>query len=337
MCRRNNQSGFALILVMWVMVLLITLGTEFALSMKTEVHTTRNFKEDAEAYYLARAGIQLASAEILPDSRFHSWTGEKGFLFGPSGKKGDDQIQPNPRQPAKPGESEETLEALEPPERTEIPLSKGLIEYSISDENGKININKATREVLSKALAANGMDPGSERDAIVDSILDWIDPDDRHRANGAESDYYRGLSPSYSAKNGPMDSLEELLKVKGMTPELFYGSEEYDPEEPGGEANAPGLARVFTVQAVSQFNPNTAERAALEIMYPENQVDEILEKKEERGWYNESTSTHFKIVATGTFEYSPTRRTIVALVEKQKKDDKPVLLTRYWNDNYIRR
>jgi type II secretory pathway component PulK len=46
---KNNESGIALILVLWVMVLLIALSTEFALSMKTEVNTTRNFKEDAES------------------------------------------------------------------------------------------------------------------------------------------------------------------------------------------------------------------------------------------------------------------------------------------------
>ena len=57
---KNNEKGIALILVLWIMVLLIALGTEFALSMKTEVNTTRNFKEDAEAYYLAKAGMSLA-------------------------------------------------------------------------------------------------------------------------------------------------------------------------------------------------------------------------------------------------------------------------------------
>ena len=341
---KNNESGIALILVLWVMVLLIALGTEFALSMKTEVNTTRNFKEDAETYYLAKAGMNLAEAEILSDAQFHSWTEEKGFVFGPvtsSDKEGDDKkpstVQPQVQavQPQTP--KEEELETPEPPQRTELPLGKGFIHYSIRDENGKININTASRDVLIKALAANGLSLGSDRDTIVDSILDWIDKDDRHRANGAESDYYKGLSPAYSAKNGPLDSLEELLKVRGVTPELFYGSEEYQSQESSDEKNAPGLARVFTTQRVSQFNPNTADRAVLEIMYPENQVDEILEKKEERGWYNQSKSTHFKIEATGTFEHSPTQHTIVAIIEKQQTGDKATLLTRYWNDNFIRR
>jgi len=330
---RNNESGIALILVLWVLVLLIALGTEFALSMKTEVNTTRNFKEDAEAYYLAQAGITLAKAEILSDAEYHSWTEEKGFIFGPvdSGNI-EDEDNPTPEVP-----SEEEPETPEPPQRTELPLGKGFIHYSIRDENGKININTASRDVLIKMLSANGIPLGADRDTIVDSILDWIDKDDRHRVNGAESDYYRGLSPPYSAKNGPLDTLEELLKIKGVTPELFYGSEEYKPQESSGAENAPGLARILTVQGVSQFNPNTAERAVLEIMYPESQVDEILEKKEERGWYNQSKSTHFKIEAIGKFEHSPTQHTIVAIIEKHPLGDESTMLTRYWNDNLIRR
>jgi len=330
---RNNESGIALILVLWVLVLLIALGTEFALSMKTEVNTTRNFKEDAETYYLAQAGMTLAKAEILSDAEYHSWTEEKGFIFGPvdSGNI-EDEDNPTPEVP-----SEEEPETPEPPQRTKLPLGKGFIHYSIRDENGKININTASRDVLIKMLSANGIPLGADRDTIVDSILDWIDKDDRHRVNGAESEYYRGLSPPYSAKNGPLDTLEELLKIKGVTPELFYGSEEYKPQESSGAENAPGLARILTVQGVSQFNPNTAERAVLEIMYPESQVDEILEKKEERGWYNQSKSTHFKIEATGKFEHSPTQHTIVAIIEKHPLGDESTMLTRYWNDNLIRR
>ncbi len=334
---KNNEKGIALIMVLWVMVLLIALGTEFALSMKTEVNTTRNFKEDIEAYYLAKAGLNLAKAEILADAQFHSWTEDKGFIFGPVSSEDSENINQAPSTSEPQALSGEELEQPEPPQRTNLPLGKGFINYSIRDENGKININTAPHDLLIKALAANGLEPGSERDTIAASILDWIDKDDQHRINGAESDYYRELSPAYSAKNGPLDSLEELLKIKGVTPELFYGSEEYQSQEPSGEENAPGLARIFTIQGVSQFNPNTAERAVLEIMYPKNLVGEILAKKGERGWYDQSKSTHFKIEATGKLEHSPTQRTLVAIIEAQQAEDKGILLTHYWNDNLIRR
>jgi general secretion pathway protein K len=148
----NNEKGIALIMVLWVMVLLIAMGTEFALSMKTEVNTTRNFKEDAETYYLAKAGLNLAKAEILSDAQFHSWTEEKGFIFGsvPSEDNESDNQTPSAVEPQ--AQSEEELEKPEPPQRTELPLGKGFIHYSIRDENGKIKINSATRDILVKAL-----------------------------------------------------------------------------------------------------------------------------------------------------------------------------------------
>lgn len=63
--RVNNERGMAFILVVWVVVLLLAIGTQFAYSMRTEVNTTRNYKEDTQAYYLAKAGVNLAMAEIL--------------------------------------------------------------------------------------------------------------------------------------------------------------------------------------------------------------------------------------------------------------------------------
>src|SRR5947207_2464686 len=58
---------------------------------------------------------------------------------------------------------------------------------------------------------------------IANSILDWIDPDEDTRSNGAENDYYSTLSSPYRCKNGPLDTLEELLLVKGVTPQLLFG------------------------------------------------------------------------------------------------------------------
>jgi DNA uptake protein ComE-like DNA-binding protein len=60
-------------------------------------------------------------------------------------------------------------------------------------------------------------------DEISDAILDWIDPDDTPRANGAESDFYESLSPGYAPRNGPPVTIEELLLVRGVTPELLFG------------------------------------------------------------------------------------------------------------------
>jgi type II secretory pathway component PulK len=58
---------------------------------------------------------------------------------------------------------------------------------------------------------------------IADSILDWLDEDSDPRPNGSELEYYSVLPTPYAPKNGPIDSVEELLLVRGVTPELLFG------------------------------------------------------------------------------------------------------------------
>ena len=67
-------------------------------------------------------------------------------------------------------------------------------------------------------MALPGMD-----EYTADAILDFIDPDDEPREFGVESDYYTQLPNPYAAANGPLNSIEQLLLVKGVTPYLLFG------------------------------------------------------------------------------------------------------------------
>jgi DNA uptake protein ComE-like DNA-binding protein len=64
--------------------------------------------------------------------------------------------------------------------------------------------------------------PGMTED-VADAILDWLDEDDETREVGAEYDYYSSLDPPYAPKNGPFETVEELLLVRGVTPDLLFG------------------------------------------------------------------------------------------------------------------
>src|SRR5262249_53922552 len=66
--------------------------------------------------------------------------------------------------------------------------------------------------------------PGMD-EPTAECILDWLDTDEESRENGAENDYYTSLSPGYACKNGPLDTIEELLKVRYVTPQLLFGSD----------------------------------------------------------------------------------------------------------------
>lgn len=96
-------------------------------------------------------------------------------------------------------------------------------EVYISDESGKINVNKITEETKEnfvKFLTAYKL-LEMTAETITDSILDWLDKDDLHHINGAEKDYYATFPEPYEPKNGPFESLEELTLVKGVTPLIF--------------------------------------------------------------------------------------------------------------------
>jgi type II secretory pathway component PulK len=64
--------------------------------------------------------------------------------------------------------------------------------------------------------------PGMTID-IADAILDWLDEDEEARPYGVELEYYSTLPTPYEPKNGPIDSVEELLLVRGVTPQLLFG------------------------------------------------------------------------------------------------------------------
>jgi type II secretory pathway component PulK len=115
---------------------------------------------------------------------------------------------------------------------------------------------------------------------VVGAIQDWIDPDDRLHLQGAEDDFYQGLTPPYFAKNGPIDDLSELLLVRGVTPELFWGGVSTNHPPPafqrraGGRFFQPGelpafpfgLVDVFTPLSAGKINVNTASAETLQLI-----------------------------------------------------------------------
>jgi general secretion pathway protein K len=197
-----REKGIVLFMVLWVLILLSVIATEFCFTMRTEVNMVRNFKEQTEAYYIALAGLNRAVYELL---RNESSPEKKKLLAD---------------------ENEETLEMAErwrmntdiPP----VPFAGGRFMVRIGNEAGKININTAGEPLLKMML--NGFEiEAQEKSIIVDSIMDWRDENDLHRMNGAENDYYQSLPEPYDCKNGDFDTIEELLMVRGITPEIFYG------------------------------------------------------------------------------------------------------------------
>lgn len=99
------------------------------------------------------------------------------------------------------------------------------VRFGLEDESTRLNLNVLL--VLDQQMPGAGRQllmalPGMTED-VADAILDWLDADDQPREFGAEIEYYSGLTPPYGPKNGPLDTVEELLLVRGVTPQLLFG------------------------------------------------------------------------------------------------------------------
>lgn len=93
--------------------------------------------------------------------------------------------------------------------------------WGLTDESGKISVNHPDLNFLEQALLdLPGMTP-----ELVDALLDYRDPDDDPRPQGAEQDYYDRLPTPYRIPNGPLATLDELLLVRGFTGSLVYGDD----------------------------------------------------------------------------------------------------------------
>ncbi len=177
-----NERGVALVVVLWIFIFLFAVATDFAASVREEGTAAHRYAEETEGYYLALAGFQQGLYELLKQSS-----------------------QPKQVNPQK------SIDLFDK-DCLEGSLGDGLYRVCLIDEGSKINLNRTDEATLRRIFTNMGVEE-PQGGILVDSILDWIDDDDLHRTNGAESDYYLSLSPPYTAKNGPFDAIEELLWV----------------------------------------------------------------------------------------------------------------------------
>jgi general secretion pathway protein K len=261
----GQARGVALVMVLWVMAVLSVIVLEFCFAMRTEVNITNNYKEELQLYAMAEGGVQRAVVELI--------------------YKHDPGVQ----------QMRKTMKLEEvPPEKMEwvtdgrpylLPFDQGACEVRVVSEAGKININLVSESTLRKIIGNLGLEEG-ERDTVVDSILDWRDTDDFYRVNGAENDYYQSLKEPYDCKNGNLDSVEELLLVRGVTPDLFYGRKMIKKE---GEVSKDGigLKDIFSIYATGeQIDINSATPVSLRFVLgiPEEVARQIVKAREEKGF-----------------------------------------------------
>jgi general secretion pathway protein K len=229
-------------------VLLAALVTEFMYETQVEAAYMDGNLRDFEALMAAKSAIangqSLLASDMLVDILNES--GQEAL------EQDDDAL-----------EGGMTFDSFDESWAAGVPfqaVNEAVMQCTIDDEFGKLNLNAiidpttqqsdiVLEETLRNLFANRGADGDLDP---TDAILDWIDADDTPRANGAEAQDYLDEGLGMSPPTGALNSVESLLMVRGMTPELFFG----DPEQ----EQLP-LTELLTVYGDKRgrINANTAE------------------------------------------------------------------------------
>ena len=236
----NNNRGMALLLTILVISLILVITLRFNRAMRSSLTSASNLQDNIALDYMAKSVINAARAILALDaaeSNFDSLHEDWSNL----------------------GAASQYFSSF---------FSRGQGGMTITDHSGRLQINslitrngeewvvnEEQRNVWINLLQAEEFElTEDEASGIVEALIDWIDEDDDPLGfGGAESSYYQGLETPYTPRNGPMEFIEELLLVRGITPELYYGIE-----------GIPGLATLVTPHGRGgKININTADPLVL--------------------------------------------------------------------------
>ncbi len=178
-----RQRGVALILVLWTVALLAVIAGSFVYAARSSALAAGNLVAVAKAQALADAGVHRGLYELRkPQNDAERWLAD-----------GRDRV---------------------------FVLDDGEIHLVMRDEAAKIDLNTANDALLKGLLLSAGLDE-EEANPLLDAILDWRDPDDLARPQGAERDRYEALGLPYIPPNAAFRTVEELQQVIGVTPALY--------------------------------------------------------------------------------------------------------------------
>jgi general secretion pathway protein K len=222
----SGRRGSALLAVLWVSAALAAIAFSLSTNVRSEIDRTSTAVDGLRSYYLAAGGIHRATYEVL-------W----------SAQNPDKRVLPRYTT------------------QVNYVFPSGVVHVDILPEAAKLNVNAVLPEELYRLLVALGQDPERARQIAL-AIVDWRSP---AAAGSGLDQYYLSLTPSFRARHASLEEIEELLYVRGITPDLFYGT--YVPSDASEGARLlarPGLIDCLSVfGSTERIDANTASPAVL--------------------------------------------------------------------------
>ncbi|MCC5844780.1 MAG: general secretion pathway protein GspK [Verrucomicrobia bacterium] len=252
-----KKNGSALVLALVTIVVLSALVMSFLFQIRLESELAGRYRFRMKAQSLARAGTEYAKLLLIkslrPGIEPEEEYGEDFFI----------RLQNLNRGLALTNHIHE--------------MEDGFFTLTIQPESGRRNVNRLERADWEAMLESNGV-PEQLHDALIDCFLDFTDGNDLTRLNGAESDDPFYEERGYPVKNAPLETLEELLLIKGFTRAIVHGGnlgEFWDMPD----VTVRGIAPLLTVYGDGRININTATPEVLMTIsgITEQQIERILE------------------------------------------------------------
>lgn len=276
------RAGSALVVVLLLVVVLSILVGSFAFDANLELKYASFARKRRQCEYLASSGMAIATMLM-----------EKQRGIGAADLGADDDRW---------FDAAQRLSRGQPIRGLVEPLGDGETILDIVPEPGRRNVNLLLEEDW-ELILENSAVPEEYWPVFIDSFFDWLDPDDLSRQDGGETeDYYDKLDPPYAAKNGPLDTVRELLLIKGFTEAILVGGElreeEMDPLAAGSRFNrssrfadtnavhVSGIEHLLTTYGDGKVN---VQSASVEVLMTLPGVDDIAAMAiiEERGDFDE--------------------------------------------------
>jgi len=239
------RRGGALLIVLWLTAALSAIAFSVANTVRGETERTSTAVDELRGRHLAAGAIERTLLYIL---------------WGPSHKNED-------------GSTRFWENGIS---RLDLRFPGGDTRVEIIPANSRLNVNSASGEDLYRLLLALEVEP-TRAEEITDAILDWRRP---RRGLSIFDRHYMSLTPSFLARHASFEETEEVLLVKGMTPEIFYGS--YTRDRDGRLVRRGGFRDCVSVYgSTSTFDVNTADPALLvSVGVAPSVVNEIVRRRE---------------------------------------------------------
>jgi len=226
------------VVVLCTIIMLGVLLFSFNNESRDNLFAADGLKNSAQALNCAEAGLNVAMAALKQSDALRASGNLKDLLTG----------------------------------QKDITLADGTCSVTVTDESSKLNLNllKTSSGTLDRTkidqvlrlidlLNRRSFEDSPIGYGLIPAIIDWTDSDEEttclafvaHENLGAESSYYAGLDHPYRSKNAPLDTTEELLLIKGITPQVFDRIRDYVTVKGDGKINI-NTASELVIESLSE-------------------------------------------------------------------------------------